>query len=442
VKSQPPRHPSSPGTQRLFQRPSWPEAGRLAEVLRTETVGGFLLLAGAVVALAWANSPWAHAYDAMRAFVPLPAASVVGLDLDLEHWAADGLLAVFFFVVALELKREFVIGDLRRPSRALVPVLAAVGGMTIPGLVYVLVNVNAGGDALRGWAIPTATDIAFAVAILAVISSHLPSGLRAFLLTLAVVDDLLAIVIIAVFYTEQLSLLPLLATAVPVVLFGLCLRSGKSWWWVLFPLAVAAWVLMHASGVHATISGVLLGLVVPVTTRRAAGTDMTERLEHIWRPVSAGVAVPVFALLTAGVPLSVQAFEAVFTDTVGLGIVLGLIVGKVVGILGSSYLLARFTRAQLDDDLTWTDMLGVALLGGIGFTVSLLIGGLAFGEDSGRGELVTTAVLTASVLAAGLASVVLVARNRVYRRLHAAEVRDENRDGVPDVYQDGDQSPA
>jgi Na+:H+ antiporter, NhaA family len=441
VKSQPPRpSSSSSGPLRLLQRPSWPEAGRVANVLRTETVGGFLLLAGAAAAVAWANSPWAHVYEAMRAFVPVPGAAVVGLDLDLEHWAADGLLAIFFFVVALELKREFVVGDLRKPARAALPVLAAVGGMAIPGLIYVLLNLNAGGDALRGWAIPTATDIAFAVAILAVISSHLPSGLRAFLLTLAVVDDLLAIIVIAVFYTEQLSFLPLLAAIVPVGLFGLLLRRGKTCWWLLLPLALAAWVLMHASGVHATIAGVMLGLVVPVAARRDSSVGLAEHLEHIWRPVSAGVAVPVFALFTAGVPLGVGVIGSVFHDTVGLGIVLGLIVGKVVGILGTSYFLARFTRAQLADDLTWTDMLGVALLGGIGFTVSLLIGGLAFGEDSGRGELVTTAVLLASVLSAGLASVVLVARNRVYRRLHAAEVRDENRDGVPDIYQEGGQS--
>ena len=368
MNSKPPGRPSSAGPLRLLQRPSWPEAGRVADVLRTETVGGFLLLAGAAVAVAWANSPWAHAYEAMRTFVPVPSAAAVGLDLDLEHWAADGLLAIFFFVVALELKREFVVGDLRKPARAALPILAAVGGMAMPGLVYVLLNLNAGGDALRGWAIPTATDIAFAVAILAVISSHLPSGLRAFLLTLAVVDDLLAIVVIAIFYTEQMSFLPLLATVVPVSLFGLLLWRGKTWWWVLLPLALAAWVLMHASGVHATIAGVVLGLVVPVAARGKADVGIAEHLEHIWRPVSAGVAVPMFALLTAGVPLGVGVIGSVFRDTVGLGIVLGLIVGKVVGILGTSYLLARFTRAQLADDLTWTDMLGVALLGGIGFT--------------------------------------------------------------------------
>ena len=188
----------------LFRRGSWPEARRIADVLRKETVGGVLLLVATVLALAWANSPWSHGYAALRDTVVGPAA--LQLNLSLGDWAADGLLAIFFFVAGLELKREFVAGDLRDPRRAAVPVAAAVGGMAVPALIYVLVNATSATGAARGWAIPTATDIAFALAVLAVISTHLPSALRIFLLTLAVVDDLLAIAIIAVFYTSRLHL--------------------------------------------------------------------------------------------------------------------------------------------------------------------------------------------------------------------------------------------
>ena len=198
----------------LFSRGSWPEASRVTAVLRRETVGGALLLAATVVALVWANSPWAASYTALRDFTIGPHA--LHLDLTLGSWAADGLLAIFFFVAGLELKREFVAGDLRDPRRAALPVVAAVGGMAVPALLFVLVNLGAGAGALRGWAIPTATDIAFALAVLAVISTHLPAALRTFLLTLAVVDDLLAIIIIAVFYTRDLQPLFLLWALLPL----------------------------------------------------------------------------------------------------------------------------------------------------------------------------------------------------------------------------------
>jgi NhaA family Na+:H+ antiporter len=193
--------PPTSGRQRLFARGSFLESSRIAEILRAETTGGMLLIAGAVVALIWANSPWSGAYAALRDFHVGPAS--LHLDLSIGHWASDGLLAIFFFVVGLELKREFVAGDLRDPRRAALPMAAAVGGMVAPALIFVVVQLVAGGDGLRGWAIPTATDIAFAVAILAVISTHLPSGLRTFLLTLAVVDDLLGITVIAIFYTAR-----------------------------------------------------------------------------------------------------------------------------------------------------------------------------------------------------------------------------------------------
>src|SRR4051812_45006882 len=403
---------------RLFPRGSWTEASRIAGILRKETVGGVLLLVGTVVALAWANSPWSAAYAGLRDTVVGPAS--LHLDLTLGTWAADGLLAVFFFVAGLELKREFVAGDLRDPRRAALPVAAAVGGMAVPALVYVLVNLGGGG--LRGWAIPTATDIAFALAVLAVISTHLPSGLRTFLLTLAVVDDLLAITIIAIFYTSELHLPWLLLALVPLAAFGVAVQRRIRSWWLLLPLAVLTWALVHASGVHATVAGVLLAFTVPVVRSQAAGgpdagPGLAEHFEHRFRPISAGIAVPVFAFFAAGV--TVGGFSGLvdsLQDTVALGIVAGLVVGKAIGISGATWLLARFTRARLDEDLGWPDVVGLALLGGIGFTVSLLIGELAFGTGSVRDEHVKVGVLVGTLAAAALATVVLRLRNRRYRR--------------------------
>jgi NhaA family Na+:H+ antiporter len=418
----------------LFRRAdSWREASFVAQVLRTETVGGALLLAGAALALLWANSPWREGYSTVRETTVGPAA--LHLDLSLSTWAADGLLAIFFFVVGLELKREVVDGELRDPRRAAVPILAAVGGMVAPAVVYVLVNLDTGGDALRGWAIPTATDIAFALAVLAVIGSHLPSGLRAFLLTLAVVDDLLAITIIAIFYTETLSVLPLALALVVVAVFWYLTRRRVTAWWVLVPLGVLAWVLMHESGVHATIAGVLLGFAVPAARRTDDEECLAARFERRVRPLSAGVAVPVFAFMAAGVTVVGGAFGDTLTDRVAIGVVLGLVVGKVVGVLGTTFLVSKLTRAELDDELSWVDLLGLGLLAGIGFTVSLLVGELAFGEGSERDDHVKAAVLTGSLLSAVLASIVLGTRNRVYKRLHDAEMLDEDEDGIPDVYQ-------
>ncbi len=428
--------PASRRPERLLARRSWPEARFLADVLRTETVGGGLLLLGAVLALAWANSPWRAGYAALAGWVPWSGGARVHLDLDLAAWAADGLLAIFFFVVGLELKREFVAGDLRDPRRAALPVVAALGGMLLPALCYVTVTLAAGGTGLRGWAIPTATDIAFALAVLAVVSSHLPQGLRAFLLTLAVVDDLFAIIIIAVFYTSGFHLLPLLGALAPIAVFALLVRRRPTWWWALVPLAVLAWGLVHASGVHATVAGVLLGFTVPVRARQGDGPGPAERLEHRWRPISAGLAVPVFAFFAAGVSLVDVNLAGLLTDPVVLAVVAGLVLGKTVGVFGSTFLLARFTRAELDEDITWADLLGLALLAGIGFTVSLLIGELAFGAGSLEEDRVKAAVLLGSLVSATLACGVLVRRNRVYRRISERESRDSDGDGVPDVYEE------
>ncbi|GAA1633082.1 Na+/H+ antiporter NhaA [Catellatospora bangladeshensis] len=420
----------------IFGRGSWPEARRLADILRLETVGGALLLAAAAVAMIWANSPWAPAYEALREYEIGPAS--LHLHLPLGVWAADGLLAIFFFVAGLELKREFVAGDLREPARAAVPVAAAVGGVLLPALIYTLVN-HGDPAARAGWAIPTATDIAFALAVLAVVGRNLPTGLRTFLLTLAVVDDLIAIVIIAFVYTETLHPLPLAAALLPLAAFGVLVQRRIRSPWLLVPLAVATWALVHASGVHATVAGVLLAFTVPVLPRDPEGgahQGLAARFEHRLRPVSAGLAVPVFALMSAGVALGGAAgLAASLSSGVSVGIVAGLVLGKVAGVLAATALVARFTAARLDDGLAWIDIFGLAMLTGVGFTVSLLVTDLAFGPGSAAAGDATIAVLAGSVAAAVPAAVVLRLRDRAYRKLAEAERVDADHDGIPDVYQ-------
>ena len=409
--------------RRLFTRGSWPEVSRIADVLRHETVGGVLLLIAAAAALILANA--GDGYATIRDTVIGP--SGLHLDLTVGQWASDGLLAIFFFVAGLELKREFVAGDLRDPARAALPVLAAVGGMIVPAVIFTAIN---WGGHTEGWAIPTATDIAFALAVLAVISTHLPTALRTFLLTLAVVDDLLAITIIAIFYTSSLDLIALAAAAVPILAFAVLARRAPHAWWLLLPLALLAWGLVHASGIHATVAGVVLAFAVPVS-------DHSDRLAERLRPVSAGLAVPVFAFFAAGVAIDgVDGFTQSLAEPVTLGIVLGLLVGKTVGVVGATWLMATFTRAKLDDDLAWIDVLGLAILAGIGFTVSLLIGELAYGVGSGTDDLVRTGVLTGSTLSAMVGAVVLRSRNRHYRLVAERESLDLDWDGVPDVYQE------
>jgi NhaA family Na+:H+ antiporter len=439
----------NPLRPRLFARTTWQEAQRVSGALRTETVGGTLLLAAAMAALAWANSPWFESYASLRDWQAGPQAW--HLHLTLGQWAADGLLALFFFVAGLELKREFLVGELRTPARAALPVAAALCGVALPAIVYAVTVtfLGASSEALRGWAIPTATDIAFALAVLAVIGTHLPSALRSFLLTLAVVDDLVAITIIAIFYTESLDPALLALALVPLAAFAWLVQRRVVRWWLLVPLAALTWGLVHGSGVHATVAGVLLGLVVPVKPRPRvprvstleAHVDVAERFEHRLRPLSAGVAVPVFAFFAAGVRVVGGGFGDSLADEAALAVVLGLVLGKLVGVFGGTWAFARFTRAELDDDLAWWDVVGLSLLAGIGFTVSLLVGELAFGAGSPRDEHVKLAVLVGSLTAAALATVVLRARNRVYRRLSELESRDDDGDGVPDCFEVSDVEP-
>jgi len=419
----------------LFSPGSSSEGGRIAAVLRKETVGGALLLAGTVLALIWANSRWSDGYFQLLDTEVGPAA--LHLNLTLATWAADGLLAIFFFVAGLELKREFVAGDLRDPKRAVVPIAAAVGGMIVPALVYLAI---AGGTGPKGWAIPTATDIAFALAVLAVISTHLPAALRTFLLTLAVVDDLLAITVIALFYSSDLHPQWLLLALVPLAVFAVLVQRGISHWYLLLPLAFATWALVHASGVHATVAGVLLAFAVPVRPRRTAahpqGPGLAEHFEHLVRPVSAGFAVPVFALFSAGVVLGGWAgLQSALSDPIAIGIIAGMVVGKPIGILIATYLTSKITRQPLQKGLTWPDVTGVAILGGIGFTVSLLIGELAFGGTSAADDHVKVAVLAGSIAAAVLAAILLRIRNKHYRDLWEEQDLDTNQNTIADTHE-------
>lgn len=401
----------------LFRLPGARELRVVADALRAETIGGGLLLGATVLALILANTPARHAYARLQHLAIGPAA--LGLHLSLEKWAADGLLAIFFFVAGLELKREVVAGEMRHLSAAIVPVAAAVGGLAIPALIDAAVN--AGHPTVRGWAIPCSTDIAFALAILAVTGRFMPTALRAFLLTLAVVDDVGAIIIIAIVYTSRIHLVPLAGAIGLLALFWLLFRFRITMWWLVLPLAIVIWAVVHASGVHATVAGVAMGLLVPVTP---AGDDASpaERLEHLVRPVSAGIAVPLFALLAAGVTISAGSLHHVVTSRVGLGVLLGLLAGKTIGVSGTAYLTARCTRATLSPELTWADIFAVAVLSGVGFTVSLLITDLAFGADAATSAVAKTAVLLASLLAGLAASALLAIRNAHYRRIQQEEI--------------------
>jgi NhaA family Na+:H+ antiporter len=287
--------------------------------------------------------------------------------------------------------------------------------MVVPAVVFLVL---APADARHGWAVPTATDIAFAVAVLSVLGTHLPTALRTFLLTLAIVDDLLAIMVIAVVYAHGFALTWLAVAVAVIAVFGVLVQRRVRSPWLLVPLAITAWACMHASGIHATIAGVLLALTVPVLRKdEADAPGYSAYLEHLARPVSSGFAVPVFAFFSAGVAFGGwSGIQRAMADHLTLAVIAGLVIGKIVGILGATWLLATFTRAELDRDLSWWDVLGMSMLAGIGFTVSLLIGDLAFGGSAPHDH-VKIGVLAGSLLAALCAAAVLIPRNRVYRKL-------------------------
>lgn len=410
-----------------LHRPPRSNLAWIREQLRDETVGGLLLIISAAIALIWANSPWGDAYANIATYRIGPAD--LGLDLPLAVWASDGLLAVFFFVVGLELKYEFVLGSLSKFNEAIMPAAAALGGMAVPALIFFGVNHTFPDGSVRGWGIPMATDIAFALAVLAVVGRSLPVALRVFLLTLAVVDDFGGIVVIAVFYTETLSFIWLAGAVVTFVLYaiGMRLRITTSWFYI--PVVLIGWYCMHESGIHATIAGVVFGLLTRVRPEANEESTPATRLSHRLHPFSAAFCVPIFAFFAAGIDLrSIGLWEALKTP-IALGVILGLVLGKPIGIFTTVWLMSRFTRAKLSAGVVWRDVLAIGVLGGIGFTVALLIAELAYlGQeeslDSGK-----VAVLAASILAALLSAILLRSRNRHYARVGETENADLNEIG-------------
>jgi NhaA family Na+:H+ antiporter len=389
-----------------------PALKRITAALHSDLIGGLLLIGATVVALAWANSPLSGSYEAVSSFRLGPAA--LHLDLPLRPWAADGLLAVFFFIVGNELKQEIVHGELRDPRRAMLPIAAALGGAAVPALVFLAVNASSSGEAVGGWGIPMATDPAFAVAILAVAGRHLPAPLRTFLLTLATADDMCAVLVLAAAYTTGLNLVALGCAAVGLVLFGFLQNgSGRAVTrvretvpgWLLFgPLAVLVWALMHASGVHATIAGVAMGLLMRTRIRHTEAVSPSHRAEEILRPFSAAVAVPVFALMATGVSWS--GAEGFWQSTVTWGVLSGMLAGKFLGVFGASWLTGRFAGAHLNPLLAWPDIAGLGVLAGSGFTVSLLFAELSYDNDAHLTQ-AKGAILLSSAAASLLAALIL-----------------------------------
>jgi Na+:H+ antiporter, NhaA family len=420
-----PAAPEPAAHERTAHQPSARQ--RFRRWVSLDVTSGALLLVAAVAAVVWANSPWRDAYESLISFEFGPES--LHLHLSVAEWAADGLLAIFFFIVGVELKQEFVAGSLRDLKLAGVPIVAAIGGMVVPALCYVAVVAIWDSEALRGWAIPTATDIAFALAVLAIFGRGLPLALRTFLLTLAVVDDLLGITVIATFYTETIDFVMFGAALLVIAVFGVLVRLKRprpAWLIpvVLVPVAVVAWALMHASGVHATVAGVLLGFTVPAIARFGESSSRTHQFDVAIRPTSSAIALPVFAFLSAGVTV---VGESGIVQPVSIGIFLGLVVGKVIGVMAATAVMTRFTPLRLPDSIGVRDLLPVGMLTGVGFTVALLIAELSFehGSDD-HASAAKAAILLASVVAALVAAVLL--------RWDARRKRDPdmNRDGVVD----------
>jgi NhaA family Na+:H+ antiporter len=380
----------------------------LVEFLREETSGGKFLLIATAVALLWANLA-GDSYTGFWSTHLNLGPAWLELDLDLAKWAGDGLLAVFFLVAGLELKRELTVGELAGWRAAALPLFAAAGGMVVPAVVAIVAS---RGALIEGgaWSIPVATDIAFALGVLALAGSALPSGVRVLLLSMAVIDDLGAITLIAVLFSVDLQLAWLAGGLALCLLYGYLMRRRTAPWWLIVPIMLAAWVCVHASGVHATVTGIALGLLTPVHTIAAEHESPAERLEHRLHPWSAAVVVPIFALSAAGIPLA-AAGEAL-SDPVAHGIVAGLLVGKVVGVMGGAWLAVRLRLGNFPENVSWGDVLPVAMLAGVGYTVSLLIARLSLSEAAA--DRASAAVLAASVAASLIAVVLLRLRTRVY----------------------------
>jgi len=408
--------------------------------LHTEAAGGLALVAAVLIALVWANSPWHESYETLWHNVVTLRVGSLGVEEDLRHFVNDGLMTLFFLVVALEIKRELVVGDLRDRRVAALPAIAALGGMVVPAALYLVVN--AGSTGSSGWGVPLATDIAFAVGVLALLGPRAPAALKLFLLTLAIVDDIGAIVVIAVAYTDRIDVTALVLAVAAVVAAAL-LRWARVWWMPAYALlGLACWLAAYDSGVHPTLAGVAFGLLAPARPRAPAEVarqwaqdlsdeptagemrEMTvmahetvsvaERLQNLLHPITSFVVVPIFALANAGVRVTGDALSAPGATAVAGGVAVGLLVGKTVGIAGASALAVRLRVARLPDGLTWRQVVGVGAVAGIGFTVSLFITGLAF-DDAALQDAARLAVLATSVVAAAAGSAILALGSRPAR---------------------------
>ena len=382
----------------------------LSRALKNETVGGLLLMGAAVFALVWANSNLASSYESLVSFQVGPES--LGLHLSLGAWASDFLLAIFFFVIGCELKHEFVLGTLSNPRIAAVPIGAALGGMLVAAAIFSAFNFNT--PAQAAWGLPISTDVAFALAVLAIAGQRLPIELRSFLLTLAVVNDLGAILVIAVFYGHGFHLNWFVAAASLLTLFGLLQNRKITSAYIFVPLALLAWYAMFRSGIHATIAGVALGLLMRVRKTESEIISPCDKAELTLRPFSAGFAVPVFAFLAAGVNVLGTTLVEAISDPLTMGVMCGLIIGQPIGVTLGAFLVSRFTSGTLNPALSWWDVVVVGTLASIGFTVALLIAEVTFGSDI---EMLATSkfaiiftnlvAITVSVLAISMRSVVI-----------------------------------
>jgi Na+:H+ antiporter, NhaA family len=361
----------------------------------SEAASGVVLLAATACALVWANSPWQPAYVSLLHH-PLPiSAGHVRLDLTVRLWINDCLMALFFLLVGLEIKREMLCGELASLRKSALPIAAALGGMVVPALLYVAMNL--GGIGARGWGIPMATDIAFALGIAALLGPRVPVSLKVFLAAVAIVDDIGAVLVIAIFYTASIAWVSLSIAAALVIALALLNRAGVRHATPYLLLGAALWVAVLSSGIHATIAGVLLALTIPANARDSDGS-LLEKLEHALDAPIAFFVVPLFALANAGVRIG-GAASSVLSLHVLAGVVVGLVLGKPLGISLAAWLAVRMRIATLPDSVSWRMLRGVSWLGGIGFTMSLFVGALAFGDEALL-DSAKTGVLLASCIAA------------------------------------------
>ncbi len=384
----------------------------IVEFMRLEAAGGIVLLVGAIAALVWVNvhaGSYHDFWDYHTEFGLTLFGEVFAVDEGLKAWVNDGLMVIFFFVVGMEIKRELVVGELRDPRRAALPIIAAGGGMFVPAAIFAVLNQGSAG--IDGWGIPVATDIAFVIGVLALFGRRLPAGLRVFLLTLAIADDIGGIAIIAIFYTSDLSL-PHLGLAIGLIaLVVAAQRAGIRHIPVYVVIGVILWYSTHESGIHATIAGVVLGLLTPANPFR--GRDVMHTLEHTLLPYSSFLIVPLFALANAGVEVTPHALGKAFEGSIAWGIILGLVAGKFVGISAATLAGAGLGLGRLPAGVNLGHVLGASLLAGIGFTVSLFIAELSFDTAAHLLDQAKIGVLAGSLIAGALGAIFLLVVSRV-----------------------------